>query len=244
VRSLYRLRRVLRSDWPRLFVELVVLVAGITISFALDEWRREREERRHERRLLEAIRDDLAADSAYLATRIGQLERMVSAYDGLLTGGPRDSLDSYMDQAITYVVFTRTDNAYQEVRMTGNARLLRNRELFARLVNAYNREYVRAAEWDAIGRDFVLQRMIPYLDATAPYVASSSINGTALGLRAVYDGLAGRDHFRNLVRTNRLFKEAQLSVYRAALARAVEVRSATADELRRRFPGSAAVRNA
>ena len=223
--------QVLRQDWPRLIIELMVLVAGITISFALDEWRRDMDDRRTERRVWEAIHADLGADSAYLSTRITQLESMVHAYNGLLAGGPADSLDVYMDRAISYVVFPPTQGAYSELRQMAGSRLINNRSLLADLTNTYNREYVRAAEWDAIGRDFVLDRMIPYLDETAPYVEGVSGGETALGLAAVYRSLEKRDQFRNLIRTNRLFKEAQLSVYRAALARVIGIRERVADEL-------------
>ena len=223
--------QVLRQDWPRLIIELVVLVAGITISFALDEWRRDLDDRRTERRVWEAIHADLGADSAYLATRITQLESMVRAYNGLLADEPADSLDVYMDRAISYVVFTPTQGAYSELRQMAGSRLIRNRSLLADLTNTYNREYVRAAEWDAIGRDFVLGRLIPYLDVTAPYVEGVSGGETAQGLSAIYRSLEKRDQFRNLIRTNRLFKEAQLSVYRASLARVIGIRERVSSEL-------------
>ncbi len=226
--------RVVRSDWPRFAIELVVLVAGITISFAVDEWRREREDRRAERRTWEAIHEDLGADSTYLATRLGQLDGMVRAYEGLLEGGPADSLYLNMDRAISYVVFTPTQGAYRELQQLAGSRLIRNRALLADLTNAYNREYVRAAEWDAIGRDFVLERMIPYLDENAPYVEGSGGGLVATGMTPIYRSVASRDHFRNLIRTQRLFKSAQKAVYEATLARVAELRAGTRAELDRR----------
>lgn len=212
-------------------IELVVLVAGITISFAVDEWRREREDRRAERRTWEAIHEDLGADSVYLASRLDQLDEMVRAYDGLLSDPPADSIDRYMDRAISYVVFTPTQSAYRELQQLAGSRLIRNRALLADLTNAYNREYVRAAEWDAIGRDFVLERMIPYLDETAPYVEGTGGGLVATGMTPIYRSVASRDQFRNLTRTHRLFKSAQKSVYEATLARVAALRQRTAAEL-------------
>ena len=228
---LQHLRRTLRDDWPRLIIELVVVVAGISISFALDEWRRDREDRREERRNWGAIRENLSADSLVLTGRIAQLKGMLRAYDGLMTGGPADSLDSYMDQSISYVVFTPTQSAYRELQQMAGSRLMRNHALVTAITNAYNREYVRAAEWDQIGRDFVLQRMIPYLDETAPYVAGIGGGEQATGLGAVYRSLRKRDQFMNLVRTNRLFKAAQLSVYSAVLKRVLVLQSDVGREL-------------
>ncbi len=226
-----RFARVLRVDWPRLVVELFIVVAGITISFAVDEWRRDREDRRVERRIWMAIREDLEADSSYLARRIAQLGQMTRSYDGLLGAAPPDSIDVYMDRAISYVVFTPTQGAHHELRQMAGSRLIRNRALLAELTRVYTREYVRAAEWDGIGRDFILDRMIPYLDATAPYVDGVVGGETLTGMSAIYGSVAKRDHFRNLIRTNRTFKDAQLSTYQAALKRAIELRASIEREL-------------
>ncbi len=52
---LRRFGDVIRSEWPQLVIEVLVVVAGITISFALNEWRNGREDRRSEPRTWEAI---------------------------------------------------------------------------------------------------------------------------------------------------------------------------------------------
>jgi hypothetical protein len=226
-----RFGRAIRADWPSLVIELVVVVLGITISLAVDEWRKDREDRRAERRTWESISEDLRADSTYLVARLVQLDGMVRAYDGLLGNAPPDSLDIYMDRAISYLVFTPTQSAYRELQQLAGSRLIKNRPLLGELTNTYNREYVRAAEWDAIGRDFVLGRMIPYLDETAPYVEGVSGGETATGLTHVYQAVGKRDHFRNLVRTNRLFKDAQRSVYKATLTPVTDLRKKVAAEL-------------
>src|SRR4051812_3309554 len=138
---------VLREDWPRLAIDLIVLVAGISISFGLDEWRRDREDRRVEHRAWEAIYEDLGIDSAYLAKRIVQLKGHTRAFDDLLGNPPADSLDTYMDRAISYVSFTPSEGAYHELQQMAGSRLIRNHALLADLTSAYSREYERATEW-------------------------------------------------------------------------------------------------
>ena len=110
-----RLGRSIRADWPKLVTELAVVILGISISLGVDEWRRDREDTLAARRTWESIADDLKADSAYLAGRVVQLDRMVKSYDGLLGTAPPDSLDAFMDRAISYVVFTPTQSAYREL---------------------------------------------------------------------------------------------------------------------------------
>ena len=79
----------------------------------------------------------------------------------------------------------------------------------------------------------MLERMIPYLDMTAPHVEGPGGGLVATGMAPIYRSVASRDQFRNLVRTHRLFKSAQKSVYEATLARVVALRAGTAAELSR-----------
>jgi hypothetical protein len=215
--------RTLREQWPRLALELVVLVIGITASFLLNEWRLAIGEREEERRALHALRQDLRSDSSHLATRIELDTRMIASYERLLdsTGDVApavDSADTYMDHAITYLTFAKRDNTYEELKQTGRTDVIRNEELRGRIINLYNRVYLNATEWDSINRQFVLERMIPYLDDNGPYVESGFAGGVATGLSGLYTALRREDRFRNLIRTNRLFKEAQRAVYELILA--------------------------
>lgn len=216
-----RFLQVVHDDWPRLILELVILVIGISASFALEDWRQDRENRRVERQSWAAVRDDLAADTLYLALRVGQLRAFLRADDALLTGPAPDSVDAYMDRAISYVAFRRTDHAFQELRQTSNARALRHRALFNALSTMYARDYELVAEWDDINRDFVLRRMIPYLDTQGPRAYAAVRGGrSVIGLRGTWAALGARPAFRNLLATERLFVEAHLSTYEAALVRA------------------------
>ena len=208
----------LRDAWPRLALELLVLVIGFSLSLMIDRWLTDRENRRTERRTLEHIRENLASDTAVIANRSARLRQMIHAYDELLKPGaadslPADSIDVFMDLAISYIAFARTDNAYEEMRQTGASAHIRDKPLLNEIINLYNREYFRAQEWDGIDRGFVLDRMVPYLDDNAPYVPTRSKDGVLIGTAPIFRALAPDDRFRNLLRTNRLFKEAHLGVY-------------------------------
>jgi hypothetical protein len=225
----------LRSHWPRLVLELIVLFIGITVSLAANEWRQAIGRRDEERRALTGLRDDLRSDSAYLAGRLAVSDRMVDAYGRLLAPAadapPPDSADLYMDAAITYLGFARRDNTYEALKQTGRTDLVGDEVLRGMVINLYNRVYLNATEWDAINRQFVLERMIPYLDQEGPYVETAFADGAATGFAAVYAAVRGDDRFRNLMRTNRLFKEAQRSVYQLVLREVSHVLAAVEAEL-------------
>ena len=214
------LARTARREWPRLVLETLVVVLGITISFLLNEWRTSVRESQVAERTMASLRGDLVADSTYLSRRVGHLERMVAAYDRLLEEGageklPSDSLDVYMDMLITYVAFPPRDVAYEELKQTGSSRLIQNRGALEKVIGLHENAYARVAEWDEINRRFILERMIPYVDDEGPYVSIESTAGVATGYAPVYRALAERDRFLNLVRTNRLYKETQAFVYRS-----------------------------
>jgi hypothetical protein len=225
----------LRSHWPRLVLELVVLFVGITASLAANEWRQAIGRRDEERRALIGLRDDLRSDSAYLDGRLKVADGMIAAYGRLLAPAadapPADSVDLYMDAAISYLTFARRDNTYEALKQTGRTDLIGDEVLRGMVINLYNRVYLNATEWDAINRQFVLERMIPYLDQEGPYVESAFDDGTATGFAAVYAAVHADDRFRNLMRTNRLFKEAQRSVYQLVQREVSHVLTAVEAEL-------------
>jgi hypothetical protein len=218
-----RLLDTVRDEWPRLVLELVVLVVGISASFALEEWRGDQENARVERRAWEAVREELAADTLALVRQIARSEAMARADAQLLAGPPPDSVDTYLDLAISYAGFTPTDNAYVELRNTSAQRQLRHRALFAELSALHNREYERAAQWDRINSGIVLQRILPYLEEHAPtaYADAARQRGTeTVGLDATWQALRDDRVFRNLLATQKNFRDAHTHVYALALARA------------------------
>jgi hypothetical protein len=218
-----RFLTIVRDDWPRLVLELLVLVVGISASFALEEWRGDQENARVERRAWEAVREELAADTLALTRQIARLRQMARAGEQLLAGPPRDSVDVYVDLAISYTGFTPTDNAYVELRNTSAQRQLRQRALFSELSALHNREYERAAQWDRINSGIVLQRVLPYLEEHAPaaYADAARARGTeTVGLDQTWEALRGDRVFRNLLATQKNFRDAHTQVYDLALTQA------------------------
>ena len=213
-----------RDDWPRLLLEFVILVVGISASFALEGWREGREDARAERRAWQTVHDDLAADTAALARGIARLDAQVRACAALLAEPAPDSVDVYMDRTISYASFAPAGNGYAQLRATAGARTLQNRALFNALASLQTREYERARAWDLIDEQVVLERMVPYLEAHAPASYAAAEGGTALaGLRPTYEALRARVPYRNLLGTSRSFKQAHREVYAEALAAARRV---------------------
>ena len=233
-----RLIEEIRENWPKIVVQVLVLVSGITISFLLNEWRTKANNRQIEIRTLEALRDNLTTDSTLLDLRVKQIAVMAAAYDKLLNPEeglalPNDSLDTAMDLLNTYTGFSRKDMAYVELQQTGNSRLIQNKELLSRIINLYHASYDNLEEWEEINRRFILDRMLPFLDMEAPFAGGSSAQGKMQGTRPVYTALIEDDRFMNLVKTNLLFKNAQLTVFGITKKEVAEVIGFIEKELER-----------
>lgn len=228
-----RLVATVRDEWPRLVLELVVLVVGISASFALEEWRGERENARIERRAWEAVQVELAADTVAIRRQMTRLERMIRASGELLTGPPADSVDAYLDLAISYTGFTPTANAWAELRASSAGRQLQRRALFDTLAALHLREYERAGQWDAINRQIVLDRVLPYLTVNAPASYAEAMRGglETQGFGPTWAAMRRDRVFRNLLATQRSFREAQFQVYDLALGRARATLAAVARAL-------------
>lgn len=202
----------LRAEWPTLALEFVVLVVGVTLSFAVDQWRRDREDRAYEQRALGLIREGLVEDSLRATGMIRTIRQFRRAHEGLLEPEPRaDSVDIWMDLMQTYTGLDRSDWAYQELRLGGNTRVLRDNRVFANVTKAYNREYRRLAEWDEITRRIVLDRIIPYVDDNSPYVPITTNANVISGLSRAYAVLRTQDRFRNLQRSAMAYRDAQIA---------------------------------
>jgi hypothetical protein len=208
---MHRFIETLRIEWPKLLLEFVVLVVGVSLSFAVDQWRRDREDRAYEKRALGLIREGLVKDSVQATRMIDVIKRFRRAHEGLLASTPTsDSVDVWMDLMQSYIGFERSDWAYQELRLGGNTRVLRDNRVFAEVTQAYQSDYKRLAEWDEVTKSVVLDRIIPYVDDHSPSVPITTVGSTISGLSAAYAVLRTQDRFRNLQRSAMAYRDAQI----------------------------------
>ena len=103
------------------------------------------------------------------------------------------------------------------MRQSGGAAHLPDKELLASVIALYERAFPRASEWDGINRNFVLERMFPYVDDHGPAFQSQSEIAFAEGYHAAFVALEHEPPFRNLLRSNLIFKTGQLASYRSVL---------------------------
>jgi hypothetical protein len=138
-----------RISWPRAFVELVVIVAGVAIALAADAWRVDLADRRTEREYLSRLRSELETGRAAIAANRDRVSQSVAAIDALLPLEPWGDVEesTFVDLTLRAANYTFNeagivyDLTYREMSATGSLNLIRDPRLRVRLTNYYRLAY-------------------------------------------------------------------------------------------------------
>ncbi len=133
-RLAYHIRKL---DWFVIAIELLVVIIGLMMAFQLDRWWEERGERKLEVVYIQRLIVDIESDIPEIEMVI-QLAAMRQDYVDLLMAVSEDinvaskqpmSFLVAIDQAAFTASPILTDNTFEELRTTGNMRLIRNQGL-------------------------------------------------------------------------------------------------------------------
>jgi hypothetical protein len=177
-------RSVLVRATARGLAEFVVIVVGVLVAFALDDWANRRADRNAEAAYLSALAADLRADSSVLVgAHIPNVERAQSVLARLgpivhnSQPFPADTVALLKDIARSHIFILRVGarTTFDELLATGALRLLDQAELRAAVVAYYSfkdladlRGELRASEYGDMVRG-----MVPESVASAPDVPLS-----------------------------------------------------------------------
>jgi type II secretory pathway pseudopilin PulG len=159
-KPVFRLGMLLREKWPEYIVEIVVIILGITLSFALEEWKDQQEKRHKEQAYLRELQGDLQTDQAQLGEIIGQTRQILQRATELIQicGQPKalfpaDSLAAQLRFLMQRPRFVAENATFADLTGTGNMQLLRQAELRRSLFDYYRNYHsvflVETAELEA-----------------------------------------------------------------------------------------------
>jgi len=158
-----RMARALNAgSRPRWLVgEILVIVIGVLIALALDGYWTDRQERSLEAEYLSRIRSDVNADIDYLeqgaVSRLGTKLQALNAIAPIVRGQEPvpDDIETFLRNVALGGVFGAsssywvTDTTFEDLKSTGNLRLIRDPELRWKISRYYNlqmRIYERARD--------------------------------------------------------------------------------------------------
>ena len=162
-----RLRRLLQPiNWAYAVGEIALIVAGVLIALAIDNWNQSRQDRRDELLVLRQLCSELRTDSADAQFNIGNVRDaqtsalIIKAH--LEQGLPySDSLDAHFGYLGLLPQHLRNAGAYQTLRSRG-LDLVSNDSLRTAITHLYEAEYNFVDKLDFIARD-QMNRWLPVM---------------------------------------------------------------------------------
>jgi hypothetical protein len=159
--------------WGHVLVELVLVIAGILIALAVNDWMEGRKDARAERQYLELLARDLDNDMKVLAEardfQDKQAADAAAAYAALAAPVPpeaRDALAERLDHLSTRFTLRFNRTTYTDLTGTGNVRLIHNRTLRDRLAKYYENTERTAAISQRNNQFFVDENFARYVSDT------------------------------------------------------------------------------
>lgn len=149
-----------RIGWRRGLAEMGIVVLGILIALAADDWYAGRQDRAREATLVQGLYDDVAADRAALEAQlelIAESEAVLNRLIGLIDR-PREEVGDtaeylrMLKQATVAYYFQPATTTFQELTGSGSVSAISNRELMRAYI-----EYLGAAEVTANLNAYVRQ---------------------------------------------------------------------------------------
>ena len=200
-------------------LEFVIIIAGIMVSFLLNEWRENNREQEKKYQLLLELNQDLAGDSVHLEASIKLYKGMLRGYDSLLKNPNaefnEDSLNFYVDRVTSYYVFQGNKSTYLKLNNDPNIVLNKQDSLLETFLVIHDQLYRHLQEWSSIDKRFVLDQLLPYMDLHAPFYYPPPPMMSFQG--KVFYELKKEDAFMNLLKSGRTYKGAMVQVLNSCL---------------------------
>lgn len=156
------------KPFRRLFVELLIVVFGILIAFAVDRWNQDRQDRNTAAQYMAALADDLSADTAALTALVGvyrgreeAAQRVLDALEGSSNSRADAAALAWDINSSGYVTsFEPNDFTYRELVSTRRLALIRSPDLKRALV-AYHQKVAFYAQFRPLWQETARAHYIP-----------------------------------------------------------------------------------
>ena len=205
--------------------EVIAIVVGITISFMVDEWREESQNRKETLTLLSSIKEDLTMDTITIQKAIDQFKWARKNYYFASFGRPSilhyDSAYKYIHYLIDYLsTATLRNNGYDQFKSTLNNPVMENEGILKVLSEYYDESDISGINSlisDQKTRSWVLvTEMIPYFVHELDTIKELSAGEKEVYTNAVKE--AFNSHvFVNKVTANYLSTGLAISAYQKKL---------------------------
>ena len=152
-----------RKKWTHYFWEFFMLFLAVTLGFLVENQREHYIENKRESKYIRSIIEDLKADTAWTSQYFIDQNRSVNCYDSVILLLGLTKRDEVQQQRLYYMArlairlsqFNRVnDNAYEQIKNSGNLRLLHSQEI----VDSISGYYFRSKEIEFMSNILTLRQ--------------------------------------------------------------------------------------
>lgn len=157
-----------KIQWRTHFIELLVVIIGISIAFALEGWSEKSKNKQLEINYLQSLKTDLVQDKADMEA-VMDSSRVIWTYVGetfqyLFTNRDVEAFKRHhVTSTYTAPYFYPKNGTYISLVNSGNLNLIRNFEIKSALADLYDVQYAEIARLDGVIRNLVDNMIYPYV---------------------------------------------------------------------------------
>lgn len=197
--------------------ELFILIIGITVSFALNEYWQQKREEKQEVVLLKSFKNNLVSDSTLLSLGVDFMESQTEAAQKLILLSPNagytDSLALNVVTLLSYIPFDPQDITYEEMKSLGNSQIIQNDSLSKQLIGLYESVYEAITEWSSIDSEHVKGKLIPYTIDHFPFAPNMNYSVLTDKKKKQLVASVQADEFKYLVQWGFIYKASSIATF-------------------------------
>ena len=229
---------LLRTQWPKYLVDVLVIILSITLSFMFDSFKEESNRKASEQAYLKALQGDISSDILELKKVIASTENVVAKATWLLslpdmtepvaTGEFATAIKDVMERPN----FNANDATFSDLTSSGNMLLLEDLNLKAALFK-YHGFYESVKPVEIAERETVNVNVAPYL------MKNLSIKGLRKGAKGpvvhqgvTLDKLLHDDDFSNVFSLRLVSRSELLDDYRQELVLAEKINALLKEKIK------------
>ena len=146
--------------------EIILVVIGILIALAINNWNEKRKDTLKQQFILENIKTNIKSDITILDSSIKDLQNNISDFNNCLVilarkpGVNEQEFKNKFSQILSFINFNITTTTFDNIISTGKIELIENEVLRDSIVNYFNYDY---KQWDSAMKDYTRNIIAPFL---------------------------------------------------------------------------------
>ena len=173
-----------KINWANHFVELIVVIIGITIAFMLENWRQENANHDLEQKYLNSLKSDLMSDNKLLDSTVSSVEKQISKLRDFITEIKtgtvvKQKAENIIPQVLISYGFAPKLATYQSITNSGNLNIITDYKLIESLASYYN-SYDEISIKEKGLYDYQLKFVLPYVYENVDFLSGKMVNKSAI----------------------------------------------------------------